>query len=442
MRKRRRRTHGISLGTIVSLTLLGLVIAGCVFLFPKLMGSIDDRVDAQSVSVAIGASLRSLRGETEAPVSFSPEVTPATAPPLEIAAYATPTPTAPPESTRQFTITAAGSLSIDKDIRQTCTGADGYAFAPVFAQLTALLQDDLNVATLENLTVANEKLTSVNMPADALNAIHAAGFNVLCTGFPSALSLGMSGLAETLGAISTAGMTPYGIYQSDEARNHVVTLQTNHMMVALLSFQDELSSTSQKQTSAKEQAYAIAPLTLPTIATEVTAARAAGAQIVIVSLCWGKVGASTPTGTQRELAQGIADAGADIILGTHSGAVQTVELLSATRADGTTHSTLCAYSLGYLLDSDRSNRDSVSGMLLHIGMTYDLALDTLTFDSLTYTPTYIWREKIEGKTAYRVIPSNAQPPEAMGNGQRDVMERSLALVRDRLAGSAVTEAQP
>jgi hypothetical protein len=442
MRKRRRHTSSVSLGTIVTLTLLGLVIAGCVLLLPKLMGSIDDRVDAQSVSVAIGASLRSLRGETEAPANLSPAATPATAPPLEIASYVTPTPTAPPESNRRFTITAAGSISIDKDIRQTCTGAEGYVFEPVFAQLSGLLQGDLNLATLENLTVAGEKLTNVNMPTDALTAIHTAKFNVLCTGFPSVLSLGMSGLAETFSAISTAGMTSYGTYGSQEARNHVVTVQTNNMMVALLSFQDELSSASQKQTSSKEQAYAIAPLTLPTIAAEITAARAAGAQIVIVSLCWGKVGASAPTATQRELAQGIADAGADIILGTHSGAVQTVELLSAARADGTKHSTLCAYSLGYLLNSDRSNRDSVSGMLLHIGMTYDLALDTLTFDSLTYTPTYIWREKIDGKTAYRVIPSNAQPPEAMGSGQQDVMERSLTLVRERLAGSAATEAQP
>ncbi|MCE5344031.1 MAG: CapA family protein [Eubacteriales bacterium] len=442
MRKRRRRTSGVSLGTILTLTLLGLVISGCVLLLPKLMGSINDRVDAQRVSVAIDASLRSLHGDTATPAGLSPNATPATAPPLEIAAYATPTPTAPPESTRRFSLTAAGSISIDTDIQQACTGAEGYAFEPVFAQLTGLLKGDLNVATLENLTVINEKLTDVNMPGDALAALRAAKFNVLCTGFPGVLSLGISGLGETLNAISTSGMTPYGTYLSQDARNHVVALQTKNIMVALLSFQGELSSASKKQTSTEEQAYAIAPLTLPAITAEITAARAAGAQIVVVSLCWGKVGATVPTGTQRELAQGIANAGADIILGTHSGAVQTVELLSATRADGSVHNTVCAYSLGYLLNSDRSNRDNVSGMLLHIDMTYDLALDTLAFDSLTYTPTYIWREKIDDATVYSVVPSNAAPPEAMGSGQQDVMARSLSLVRERLAGSAATEAKP
>ena len=62
-----------------------------------------------------------------------------------------------------------------------------------------------------------------------------------------------------------------------------------------------------------------------------------------------------------------------------------MELLSATRADGTAHQTLCAYSLGYLLDSDRSDRDSISGALLNVGMTYNLTLDTLSFTSLDNT---------------------------------------------------------
>jgi poly-gamma-glutamate synthesis protein (capsule biosynthesis protein) len=442
MRKRRRRNGGVSLGTIAALLLTGLVIAGCVALFPKLMGSVSERVDAQRVSVAIDSSLRSLRGETAAPVVASPDTTPATAPPLDIAAYATPTPTAVKDVTHSLTLTATGAVSIDTKIQKTCTGAQGYAFGPVFEYLSGLFQSDLNLATTENTAVTGEKLTDVNMPSDAFAALRSSGINVLCTGFPGALSLGVSGLAQTLDAVTQAGMTPYGTYVSQAARNHVVTLQIKETMVAFLSFQSELSSASKKKTSQEEQSYAIAPLTLPTIAAEITAARAAGAQIVVVSLCWGKTGATTPTATQRELAQGIADAGADIILGTHSGTLQTVELLSATRADGTEHQTLCAYSLGYLLDSDRSDRDSISGALLNIGMTYNLTRDTLAFTSLTYVPTYIWRGKIDGATAYRVVPSNAAPPAAMGEDQQAVMGRSLTLVRDRFAGSPVTEATP
>ena len=440
MRKRRRRTSGVSLGTIATLTLLGLVVAGCVYLFPKLVGNIELRVDPQTVSVAIDSSLRSLRGQSTAQQSASPGATPATAPPLDIAAYETPTPSPTPVVTRSLTLTAAGSINIDTKIQKACTGADGYTFGPLFEQLSAQFNGDAGLATLENLVIANEKLTNVNMPSDALTAIRSCGINVLCTGFPSAFNSGVAGLSATLDAITQSGMTPYGTYVSQESRNHVTTMQVSDTMIALLSFQGELSSSSKKNTSQEEQAYMIAPLTLPEIAEEITAARATGAQIVIVSLCWGKEGANAPTDSQRELAQGIAEAGADIILGTHSSALQTVEMLVSARSDGTIRRTLCAYSLGDLLSSDRTDRECISGVLLHIGMTYDLAKDSLTFDTLTYTPTYVWRGKLDGKTTYRVLVSNVSPPDYVGEDQRQVMERSLALVRDRLTDSAVKEA--
>ena len=185
----------------------------------------------------------------------------------------------------------------------------------------------------------------------------------------------------------------------------------------------------------------IAPLKLPTISADIAAARAAGAQIVVVSLCWGKEGATMPSATQKELAQGIANAGADVILGTHSGALQPVTLLTATRADGSAHQTLCAYSLGNLLLSDRSDRDAISGALLHITMRYNLADDSLVFDTLTFTPTYVWRGKLDGRTSYRVLRSNAEPPEFVDDEQSKVMARCLKLVRDSFENSPVTEAQ-
>ena len=160
---------------------------------------------------------------------------------------------------------------------------------------------------------------------------------------------------------------------------------------------------------------------------------------MIVSLCWGKEGATQPSRTQRQLAQSIANAGADIILGTHSGTLQPVEMLSAARADGSDRQTLCAYSLGNLLESNRAERESISGALLHVQMTYDLAADTVRFDTITYTPTYVWRGKIDGNTGYRVLLSNAEPPDFMDAEQQKVMERCLKLVRDSLEGSPVTE---
>lgn len=443
MRKRRGRTGGVSLGTAVSLVLTVLVLGGCIYLLPKLVGHIELRVDAQRIGVALDDALRGVQGSPEAVgnpeaiSSLAPGTTPATAPPMAVSTYA---PTQAQPELRTLTLTATGSISVDAQVQKACTGADGYAFGPLFENLAGGFQSDINLATLENLVILNEKLTDINMPVDALTAIGGSGVNTLCTGFYAALNYGLSGLNETLDAIAKSGLTAYGVYASAESREHVVTLATGETTVALLSFQSDLSAAGKKRTTTEEQDFVIAPLTLPTIAADITKARAAGAQIVIVSLCWGKEGASAPSDIQKQMAQSIAAAGADVILGTHSGALQPIEILTAKRADGSTHQTLCAYSLGNLLESDRSERESISGILLHVQMEYDLAADALSFRSLTYTPTYVWRGRIDGRNTYRVLRSNAEPPDYVDGEQRKVMERCLKLVRDVLEGSPVTEA--
>ncbi len=403
------------------------------------MGDVQLRIDPQRVSVAIDSSLREFRGEPTASVSNEPNATPATAPPFNAASATQPAPSSTAAPARALSLTVTGAISVDAAIQKACTSAQGYAFSPVFEAFASGLNSNINLATLENLVVSGEKLTDINMPSDALGALSSTGFNVLCDGYPSALDLGVEGLQTTLNAMSTAGITIYGVYPTAESREHATILQVQNITVAFLSFQNELSAASQKSTTQEEQAFAIAPLTLPEITTGIAGAHTAGAQIVVVSLRWGKSGAVEPTDSQRELAQAIADAGADLILGTGSGTVQTVETLTGTRKDGTRHQVLCAYSLGNLLASDRSDRDTISGILLHIAMTYNLAADSVTFDRLTYTPTYVWRDKLNGKTFYRVVPSNADAPQAMSTDQRNTMERSRKLIVDRLSGSVVTQ---
>lgn len=432
MAKRRRRTSGVSLGTVVTIILVALVVFGSAVLLPKLMGDIDTRVDAQRVGVAL---LGAVDGAQQGASAQSTPI------PSAMVELPTDAPTATPPATHTITLTATGSIAIDTTIQKAVTSEAGYAFGPLFEQLAGSFQSELNLATLENLVVGTDKLTDVNMPADALVAIRDSGVNVLCNGFYGALNNGVSGLSATLDAIRQNGMTPYGVYPTAESRKHVMTMEIGDVTVAFLSFQGELSAAGKKKTTREEQDFVIAPLTVPTIGESIAAARAAGAQIVVVSLCWGKVGADKPTATQREMAQGIASAGADIILGTHSGTVQAVELLSARRSDGRERQTLCAYSLGNLLISGRADRSAISGALLHIAMQYDLAADRLTFEQLTYTPTYVWRGKIDGRTGYRVLVSNREPPDFVEKEQRSVMERSLFLIRDAFAGTPVGEAQ-
>ena len=436
MRKRGRDTSGISLGTVLTLLMVGFVIAGAAWLFPRLVGDIDTRVNPARVGVAFQSVLNHDRAQQS---QGSMQLGATEEPPLSDLSTSVPAPTQPAEHT--LTLTAAGVISIDGNIQKACTSEAGYGFEALFSSVAKVLQGEVNLATLRNLVIANEKLTDVNMPVDALAAVRNSGFNVLSTGFPGALNSGVDGLAATINAIGQNGMTAYGTFPSAESRKHVVTVDIGGMTVAFLSFQGELSAAGKRKTTKAEQDFVIAPLTLPAISADISAARAAGAKIVIVSLCWGKDGAATPTKTQIELAQGIAEARADVILGTGTGTVQPVSILRSRRADATERQTLCAFSLGNLLVSDRSDRSGISGAILHVNMRYHLADDSLTFEQLTFTPTYVWRGRIDGKNAYRVLPSNAAAPDYVDEDQQAVMERSLTLIRDVFAQSPVREAQ-
>ena len=91
--------------------------------------------------------------------------------------------------------------------------------------------------------------------------------------------------------------------------------------------------------------------------------------LVVVSAHWGEEYKTKPNKTQTELAQKLADWGADIIIGTHPHVLQTIEELRA--SDG--RHVLVAYSLGNLISSQNEGQRVIGGML---SMTIEKNLDT------------------------------------------------------------------
>lgn len=440
MGRRRRAKRRISLGTVVMLLLTIVVLGGFCALLPRLTGVTDVRTNAAELAVAIDQSLSQLAASGVSLVGPTPQAS--VLPPSELAT-ATPTaaaPTAQPE--QRFTLCAAGSIQINSNVQKALTDDGTYRFDILFDDLAGDLVADLSIATLENNVIPSAKLSDSNIPVDVLAPLRATGVNALCLGYYGALNGGVAGLMETQQAVTAAGMTPYGVYASQQERDSLTVMDVNGISVALLSYQNELTSSGKRQTTDEEQAFVIASQQLPVIADDIAKVRQAGAKVVVVSLCWGKEGATAPTSTQTELAQGIADAGADIILGTHSGTLQTVEILTANRGDGRYHPVLCAYSLGNLFTYDREKRSTLASILLRSDVVYDPATDCVAFDNLSYTPTYSWRGKEDGVTRYRTLLNDGKTyPDYVDDTQRGVMERCLTLVNDVMADTPVPAAQ-
>ena len=211
---------------------------------------------------------------------------------------------------------------------------------------------------------------------------------------------GFSGLTATVEAVQGRGMQALGAYTTVDAAQPTRRIMTlGGVRVALLHYTDGLSTKGAKAMKSDGNTFAVAQVSVENgaagILEDIAAVRASGAQVVIVSLNWGAEGKTSPTKKQTAFAQQLADAGADVIVGTGSRVVQKVEWLTGTLADGSAHKTLCAYSLGSLLNESRTNAN-VAGMLLRLTVSVD-GQGRVSMDEAAYVPTYIWRFKQDGR---------------------------------------------
>ena len=184
---------------------------------------------------------------------------------------------------------------------------------------------------------------------------------------------------------------------------------------------------------AKDNASGMIPeAEITQIRQDILSARENGAEAVIVFLNWGRTG-KDPDKTQKELAEGIAGAGADLIIGNGSHVPQKAEYLSG--EDG--RSVLCVWSLGSLLSGDRSNIRRLSGYLLHVTVRRSErgGVDILNPE---YTPVYAWKYKQDGRFYYRCVDAEGEAPDGMDKEQRNNREKAAETVRKVLTDSPLT----
>lgn len=439
-----KKKRGVSLGTLVMLFLTAAVLAGFFAMLPSFTGSPDIRLDAAKLAVAIDQSLGQLAVSAGSLASgpqntaLPPDILATSAPFGNDTLQYPPQATSTPVPKARFSLCASGSVVWNSAVRKALTQNNQPMYEILTDSISGVLSADVSIVTLEHTLIDESKWTDVNQPSALLSSLRSAGVNTVSMGHASILNAGMDGLRQTQAAIRSAGLIPFGVYSSVQERDQGVVLERQGVRIGLLHYQDELSATGRKQTTEEERHTALSPLLLSGMQADIAAMKKAGAQVVVVSLCWGKPGASAPTDEQKSMAQGLADAGADIILGTHSGVLQPVQVLSGNRGDGRYHPVLCAYSLGNLFSHDRESRTTLASILLKTEVEYDPATGCVAFENLTYTPTYAWRGKQDGRTLYRILVNDGQNyPDFVAKDQKNVMERCYKLVTDVMANTGI-----
>ncbi|MGN0971320.1 MAG: CapA family protein [Aristaeellaceae bacterium] len=441
---RKRKRRGISLGTVIMLTLTVLVTAVTLSLLSKLMGDTTIELDTGRMleALSIGDGLPEL-SLSDIPISIStgqPTATPAPADqtqtnlPATMPPQITPAPTATPYAGGSFTLTLGGSICMDDAVRKSCYYSESqkYDFTELLSLIKGEMQSDLVMLSLENLIVPTAKVSSLIAPEAVMSMLASSGVDMVALGFPQVYDQGAEGLSSTVQAARNAGLTTLGAYTSQEDADNLRLVTLNNVQVAFLHYVQALSTKSAKAVKTADAAYAAPVAEQARIQADIAGARAAGAQVVIVSVNWSG-SKSTPTQTQTTLAQQIADAGADVIVGTGTGILQPVTWLAGQNG----HRTLCAYSLGALVSESRTN-GGVAAALMQLRIAVD-GTGQVIFEQTAYTPTYIWRYKQDSQYQYRVVASDQHAPDGMGADQMEAMERALTTTQKYLGeGSPLT----
>ncbi|MCH5324307.1 MAG: CapA family protein [Eubacterium sp.] len=238
-----------------------------------------------------------------------------------------------------------------------------YDFSGCFDGIKDILKNaDFSVAVLE--TVCDDGAPyeheqkrldggspNCNSPSDFLDAVRDAGFSALVTANNHNFDTGEDGLIETVVNIKRRGMFNIGT-----AGDNPVLINIKGITVAFVAA-NLISNGLEKGLSDEDKADLIGFYDKDDVVRKITYAREQGADFVAVYLHWGTMNSVQVRSQQITASKDIAEAGANLIIGSHPHVMQKYGIIKTT--DG--RSVPCVYSLGNLFTSMNElseNRDS------------------------------------------------------------------------------------
>jgi len=223
-----------------------------------------------------------------------------------------------------------------------------------------LAEADLAVGNLEGPLgsqgeVYVDKQYTFLTPPEAAQGLKNAGFRILTLANNHAMDFGPQALDSTLSALDALGLKHSGAGDDEASARRPAVLEVADRKVAVLAYSltypSEFWAGPQKPGCAQGDGYSIRE--------DVAAARASGAQLVIVCLHWGQEGKTVLRGYQPALARVALEAGADAVIGHHPHIWQALGVIGGKPV---------AYSLGNFVFGSYSQKAVRSGILY---LTFD-----------------------------------------------------------------------
>ncbi|MEU6162986.1 CapA family protein [Streptomyces tanashiensis] len=263
-----------------------------------------------------------------------------------------------PPAPAGFTLVASGDiLPHDSIIRRASEDADGagYDFGPMLSGVRSVVsRADLALCHME--TVYGEEggpytgYPAFKSPPEIAAALKATGYDSCSTASNHTLDDGAAGLGRTLDALDRAGVRHAGSARTAEEAARPTLLKAGGATVAQLAYTYDTNGYPMPE----GQPWAVQLLQEDKVIADARAARAAGADVVVVSVHWGSEWQTEPDERQLSLGRALTASRTggrpdiDLIIGTHAHVPQAYEKVNGTWV---------VYGMGDQIAGDMINHD-------------------------------------------------------------------------------------
>jgi poly-gamma-glutamate synthesis protein (capsule biosynthesis protein) len=240
---------------------------------------------------------------------------------------------------RGFTLVASGDVlphSSVIDRARFDAGGTGYDFRPMLAGIEPVVsRADLALCHMETVYGADGQYTgypAFKSPPEVARGLAAAGYDGCSTASNHSLDDGADGVHRTLDAMDRAGLRHAGTARSEAEARTVTVLRAGAAQVAHLAY----TYGTNGYPLPPGQPWSVNLIDEQRMIADARAARAAGADVVVVSVHWGTEWQDAPDDRQLSLARTLTASRTggrpdiDLILGTHAHVPQAYEKVNGT----------------------------------------------------------------------------------------------------------------
>jgi poly-gamma-glutamate synthesis protein (capsule biosynthesis protein) len=291
----------------------------------------------------------------------------------------------------------SGDVLIHSGVWKAADTGAGYDFSPMLAPVaTQLSAADVAICHLEvTLARPEDALSSYprfRAPRELAANLASAGFDGCSVASNHALDFGEQGVGATLTALDEAGLQHAGTARTPEEDAHPALYDVDGIAVAQLSYAYGFNGFVEPA----EKPWLVDQIDPAVILADAQAARAAGAELVIVSMHWGNEYTHGVVEAQQTVADALAAAPGtvDLIVGHHAHVVQPISKVG---------DMWVVWGMGNMLSSNAPGcctAEATDGVIVTVTVG-DLGATRRDpgIKGVTFTPT--WNER----TTYRVLPA-------------------------------------